>query len=214
MQLCKNIYLAGEKLENWTADYLVRSAGSFWKTSKNMIRYDTQDNIQISYRIVFLDDEEVVERLIYWLVVVILDRPQVRFNQRQLFHLNQESENKINIYFHVISCLTTDYFRGEQWFTISFILIISFVIKYHLTLWDLFTKGNNGPGPCWRSWRRVCGPVLERGRWAGRSVTTVWTPDKSGWPCSTAPRWPPVVKTTHTLKQSSTNMSVLYFDLS
>lgn len=30
-----------------------------------MIRYDTQDNIQISYRIVFLDDEEVVERLIY-----------------------------------------------------------------------------------------------------------------------------------------------------
>lgn len=47
-----------------------------------------------SYRIVFLDDEKVVERFIDRLVVVILDRPQIWFNQRYLLHLKNESEMK------------------------------------------------------------------------------------------------------------------------
>lgn len=39
------------------------------------------------YRIVFLDDEEIVQSLVDRFVVVILDGPKVRFHQRQLFHL-------------------------------------------------------------------------------------------------------------------------------
>lgn len=48
-----------------------------------------------SYCKVLLDDEEVVERLVDRLVVVVLDGPQVRFDQRQLLHLHKQSGNKM-----------------------------------------------------------------------------------------------------------------------
>lgn len=48
--------------------------------------------------------------------------------------------------------------------------------------------------PCWKNLQRVCGPVLGRERWASHLLIKVWTPDKSGWLCSTAPHWPPRVK--------------------
>lgn len=41
----------------------------------------------LSHSVVFFDDEEVVESLVYGLVVVVLDRPEVRLDQRQLLHL-------------------------------------------------------------------------------------------------------------------------------
>lgn len=72
---------------------IIKRVFSFQSFPKLIITpYVLINNITMSYRKIFFNDEEVVKCLIHWLVVVILDRPKVRFNQRQLFHLNKETE--------------------------------------------------------------------------------------------------------------------------
>lgn len=65
----------------------------YWcaRTFISILYFIQVSTLKASYCKVLLDDEEVVERLVDRLIVVVLDGPQVRFDQRQLLHLHKQS---------------------------------------------------------------------------------------------------------------------------
>ena len=63
--------------------------------------------------------------------------------------------------------------------------------------------------PCWRSWPHGSGPVWGKVLWANHSVTRAWTPDRTVWLCSTAPRWPPAGSTGMLLETIISNRGLI-----
>lgn len=116
---------------------------------------------------VFLLCQQVVEGFVDRLVVVVLDRPQVRLHQLQLVHLIEQKTNHINHVWHrVTECKQIQ----KVW------------------VWPCRRL------PCWRSWPLGCGPTVETGWSAGRSVREVCSPGRRKEIYSTAPHWQPEEK--------------------